>query len=460
MATEPTTQPVDQHRDWRVILAGRTGLDSELRFDPRMELVRVRTAIEAIGELSDPIDADSPQGAVVVVGPDADPGSISGDAAREFVDALRRVDPSVRVLRARPGLSAEPMTQPSPYDGELPPGAAADAILDVGNTHEPPTITLDSPEPDATVAPNEAALDDALASIEPEEPTRTPPADAGDPGDLTLVRLMLEGADPLAEALALLRMRTGLDDVRFVERGDRLEPQDPEGVPVTRRGVTLGWLQADGADESRLEGHAPWLAHWLVLRDQHAQLRRAAFMDPLTGAWNRRYLDRFLGSVLDRAKSERRTVTVMVFDIDDFKTFNDEFSHAAGDEILIHTVKMLQSVIRPTDRVCRIGGDEFVVIFYEPTGPRAPGSAPPSSVFEIARRFQRQICEHRFPKLGDQAPGTLTISGGLATFPWDGRTPEELIEAADELALKSKRQGKNALTLGPGAARICDVLGQ
>nr|MBX2850756.1 diguanylate cyclase [Phycisphaeraceae bacterium] len=70
----------------------------------------------------------------------------------------------------------------------------------------------------------------------------------------------------------------------------------------------------------------------------------------------------------------------------------------------------------------------------------------------IAKRFQKAICEHRFPELGEEAVGRLTVSGGLAGFPWDGRTPEELIARADTMALKSKRQGKNAICFGPGAA--------
>jgi diguanylate cyclase (GGDEF)-like protein len=142
-----------------------------------------------------------------------------------------------------------------------------------------------------------------------------------------------------------------------------------------------------------------------------------------------------------------------MFDIDDFKVYNDTYGHAAGDEILVEAVKLLRSVIRPSDKVCRIGGDEFVVIFHEPQGPRSPASKHPSDIFQIAHRFEKEICGHKFPKLGRDAPGTLTISGGLATYPWDGATAEALLELADQLALKSKRQGKNCITLGPGAER-------
>lgn len=184
-------------------------------------------------------------------------------------------------------------------------------------------------------------------------------------------------------------------------------------------------------------------------------MRQEAFTDHLTGAWNRRYFERFLAAVLAGAQRDRRHVTILVFDIDDFKQYNDRFGHGAGDSILIEAVRLLRSVIRPSDKVCRIGGDEFAVIFHEPQGPREPTSRHPESISEIAQRFQRQICAHRFPKLGAEAPGTLTVSGGLAIFPWDGRTAEELLAKADERALQAKRAGKNTIVLGPGAEDVC-----
>jgi diguanylate cyclase (GGDEF)-like protein len=162
-----------------------------------------------------------------------------------------------------------------------------------------------------------------------------------------------------------------------------------------------------------------------------------------------------MDAAIGQARKARRSLTLMVFDIDDFKKYNDAFGHAAGDEILIETVRLLNSVIRPSDRVCRVGGDEFAVIFYEPQGPRAANSAPPESVYGIATRFQQQICNHRFPKLGEQAAGSLTISGGLATFPWDGNDAGALLDRADQLSMESKKQGKNALTFGRAAESEC-----
>src|SRR4029079_13318259 len=127
-----------------------------------------------------------------------------------------------------------------------------------------------------------------------------------------------------------------------------------------------------------------------------------------------RYFHRFLATILERAARERFRLTLLLFDIDNFKGYNDRYGHAAGDEILRETARLMQSVVRKGDVVARIGGDEFAVIFWDAEEPRQPTSQPPQSVLGAAQRFQRAICEHRFPKLLDQAPGTLTISGGLA----------------------------------------------
>lgn len=259
---------------------------------------------------------------------------------------------------------------------------------------------------------------------------------------------MLRGADVLDTALLMMRERLGVSRVE-------LRPLGYGGVEVRWREQVFGELHAPGADPVLLSEQAGWLAGWLRLSRQQHELREAAFTDSLTGAYNRRYFDRFLPAAIESARKNRRAVTLLVFDVDEFKTYNDRYGHSAGDEILIEMVRLMRSVIRPEDKVCRIGGDEFAVIFHEPEGPRQPGSRPPETVFDISRRFQQQIAAHRFPKLAEEAPGRLTISGGLASYPWDGMTAEALLQQADALALKSKRSGKNAIALGPGAERVC-----
>jgi len=108
----------------------------------------------------------------------------------------------------------------------------------------------------------------------------------------------------------------------------------------------------------------------------------------------------------------------------------------------------LRTIIRKGDHVCRIGGDEFAVLFCDPEPPREAGSNHPTTIEVLAKRFREQVANARFPKLGDEATGVLSISGGLATFPWDGIDVDAILQKADERLFTSKRQGKNSITIG------------
>jgi diguanylate cyclase (GGDEF)-like protein len=314
-----------------------------------------------------------------------------------------------------------------------------------------------TPRPAPPPLPRQEMVQESPPTIPAPRPRPAPvavvsaPQAAGrDTGDTSLVAMLLRRANILPIAVSLIRERLGDFSVEFVpvDAPADAAPASLAACPVVWDATTYGLLHSTRSSAPALAPHARWLASWLRLRDQQDQLHEAAFTDPLTGAWNRRYFDMFLSRTLSEARGQRRFVTVLVFDIDDFKQYNDRFGHGAGDEVLTQTVSLLRSVIRPTDRVCRIGGDEFAVIFDDPQGPRQEGSRHPRSVEEIAHRFQHQISHHRFPALSGITPGSLSISGGLATFPWDGSTPAELLKRADELALAAKREGKRAIFFG------------
>ncbi|HZW08802.1 MAG TPA: GGDEF domain-containing protein [Phycisphaerales bacterium] len=430
----------------RVILLGRTGLDSALRRDPGVELVRARTPLDALGELSDPMEGRS----VVIVDPDAEPAASGPGDLAEFIAGLRRVDPGVRVLR----VSHNGAALPSGYDGGIDVehaqetlrrfienGAAGGGACEAG--------------PGASVEVKGAPVAAACARGEREAGS----ASGAGAGETVLLRRVIDGEPVMGAALELIRARLGAGDVVFAGReSGRSAPAwsawASAPVRVGTGGEIAGELRSRVAGAAALEGQAVWLGAWLELEARQAELREAAYRDPLTGAWNRRYFDGFLARAIEEARRARRALTVLVFDIDDFKRFNDAYGHGAGDEILTECVRLLSAAVRPTDKVCRIGGDEFAVIFYEPEGPREPDSRHPTSVFDVAERFQSQLRSAQFRKLRDELPGCLTISGGLATYPWDGRTAEELVERADQLALEGKKQGKNVIAIGPGCRRL------
>lgn len=440
----------------RVVLVGRTGLDAALRVDRSVELLRADSALDAIGELADPIDDTSPRAATIVLGP----GSIEPERASAYVEAVRTLEPDVRILSQ----GNQPVDG---LDGHIAPGMDAQAVR---RAVRPMVSAPERVSPGTGTRPHAGVYEDEHdhAGDAPKHaaPSPTTPAPMTGAGDRTILAAVLRGQDAAAAAIEDIALRNGLGashQVRFIATPDQPTPEEMRHAsPVAHSGRVFGHLLAPDLDPVTRAREAAAIAPWLMLAAQHEQLKKAAFTDDLTGAYNRRYFQRFLGAAIAQAKPNRHPVSLLYFDVDDFKKYNDRYGHAAGDEILTETVRLLNSVIRPSDRVCRIGGDEFAVIFYDPEGPRKPaaeGGGAPQTIAQIAARFQKQICEHRFPKLLDQAPGTLTISGGIATFPWDGTTPQELLDRADALALQSKKQGKNVFTFGPGAERACKTHG-
>ena len=325
-----------------------------------------------------------------------------------------------------------------------------------------PEIRDPSPEKRGADDPKLKGLEPRLGRRRTESfsmpaPAPSPPRD-GPPGDIDLVRALLEHTDLQSAALRVLRHHLGTADVRFVAAP---RPGEEEAVAVDRRGLKQAAVASDGRafgallsatlDEATLSAWAVWLSHWLRLEESHRELRRHAWTDELTGAGNRRAFETVLRDTMARALEERRTISLMCLDVDDFKRYNDDYGHHAGDEVLRETAELLRTCVRAGDHVFRIGGDEFVVVFCDTSAPRHGGGAAPESVESIVRRFQRAIADLSLPSLGREGPGTVSVSAGVAVFPWEGHDPQSLLRRADERALESKRNGKNRITFGPGA---------
>lgn len=198
-------------------------------------------------------------------------------------------------------------------------------------------------------------------------------------------------------------------------------------------------------DMHRLTQYATIAGHVLARAARERSWRRLAFTDECSGLPNRRYLYDRLDDVLRRAAAERFAVTVLLFDVDNFKRYNDAYGHAAGDEIIRVIGQLFRQHCREQDVVTRYGGDEFAVVFWDPEGARVAGSAHPGCALNVLDRFKDALKTHPFAALGPSAQGTLTISGGLATYPWDGASRAELLRRADEALLAAKRAGKNRI---------------
>ena len=271
------------------------------------------------------------------------------------------------------------------------------------------------------------------------------------------VAALVEAAeDPaaLAQKVAELAARWIDAKVRWTDacdaREDRQEPlllldDDPPRALVPEEPAKI-----DPNLRRRLRALQVLLGPLAVQARRMDALHRLAVTDHLTGAYNRRYFYHFTDQLLARAREERFRATLLLFDIDDFKHYNDTYGHAVGDEILREMTAVLKQITREHDVVARIGGDEFCVLFWDAEPPRRPDSRHPDDATIMAQRFADALATHEFPSLGPQATGVLTISGGLATFPWDGGNVRDLLRVADAALRRAKTTGKNAIYLvGP-----------
>jgi diguanylate cyclase (GGDEF)-like protein len=193
-----------------------------------------------------------------------------------------------------------------------------------------------------------------------------------------------------------------------------------------------------------------------VTSERVKQLEKLATEDELTGLKNRRYIWEFSRQIIERARRENGRVTLLIFDIDNFKHYNDVYGHSAGDEILKEAAVLMRRCCRGHDVVGRIGGDEFAVVFWddprrklskEESERRSAMADHPKEAIFIAKRFIKELGKAELHLLGPEGKGVLAISGGLASFPRDGATIGELFEQADKALLEAKRSGKNKIYL-------------
>lgn len=179
---------------------------------------------------------------------------------------------------------------------------------------------------------------------------------------------------------------------------------------------------------------------------RYREVEDLAIRDDLTGLYNRRYLWEFLDAILDRARVQNFPVTLLLFDIDHFKRYNDQFGHPAGDQVLREVATLMRQNFRTHDVVCRLGGEEFAVVLWDGRGEQSGSGwqGYPTTAFAFAERLREATMKHRFGAVNCDG---VTLSGGLATFPWDGVCRTELLERADEALYRAKRDGRNRVYL-------------
>ena len=217
-------------------------------------------------------------------------------------------------------------------------------------------------------------------------------------------------------------------------------------VPLIAQGTPLGLLTLAGADEAVnahfdvIQTAVEQLSMALANLSLQDRLRQQSIRDPLSGLFNRRYLEESAARELGRCVRRGLPLSLLMFDIDHFKDFNDVHGHAGGDAVLAHFGSLLQSMTRGEDIACRYGGEEFTLILPE---------ADVEAASARAEEIRLAVAAMQVPHLGKRLP-QVTVSIGVAGYPAHGNTPEALMKAADEALYRAKRAGRNRVDVAIG----------
>ncbi|MBI3323690.1 MAG: sensor domain-containing diguanylate cyclase [Candidatus Omnitrophica bacterium] len=235
-----------------------------------------------------------------------------------------------------------------------------------------------------------------------------------------------------------------------------LDPLDLDrfvAVPLHARDRVVGVLVADNrftgtpitSDDVRLlmmcANHAGLAIENSRLYEQTLLLAKT---DSLTQLWNHGTFQLLLADELERARRYGKELALALLDLDDFKAFNDQAGHQAGDRLLRRVARLLKELARGSDPVARYGGEEFAMILPE---------TPSAEAVQACERIRARLAED----IGAEWPQRrVTASIGVASFPRDGTTKDELIYAADMALFDAKRSGKNRTCLArrPGPSSI------
>jgi len=180
--------------------------------------------------------------------------------------------------------------------------------------------------------------------------------------------------------------------------------------------------------------------HYEKLRKNYETSLSLSLVDPLTGAFNRRYMEAHLPHLLAKAQRPYKELSALMIDIDHFKKVNDTYGHPAGDEVLKAVVERILNAVRPSDLVARYGGEEFITIMPETQA---------SVALMIAERLRAKIADIPITLAGQAEPLSVTISLGVSTTtgtPDD--TQEALLKRADAALYEAKKGGRNRVVVG------------
>jgi diguanylate cyclase (GGDEF)-like protein len=228
----------------------------------------------------------------------------------------------------------------------------------------------------------------------------------------------------------------------FAETGSRM------CIPLVSFGQTLGALVLDNAepqtfragDVQSLESVADICATAIQNAYYVDRVRQLAYIDGLTGIFNRRFFEIRISEEIERSRRFEGGMAVIMLDIDHFKRLNDEFGHLLGDEVLRQVSSIFNQQLRKIDVVCRYGGEEFAILLPQTNLEHS---------LSVAEKLRRLVETWQFPGV----PRPVTISAGTASYPDHGTTRDDLVKAADAGLYAAKQAGRNRVSLAPAAGK-------
>jgi diguanylate cyclase (GGDEF)-like protein len=212
----------------------------------------------------------------------------------------------------------------------------------------------------------------------------------------------------------------------------RQDPWEPCAVLALEDITAYKQVGLSGRAHENARRYAEVLQLATQLERQKEHYRLQSIHDGLTGLYNYAHFQALLAHEIARAQRYEHPVALLMIDIDDFKTYNDTYGHPAGNWALRDVATILQHACRQTDWVARYGGEEFTVILPE---------TDMAGALVVADRLRRAV--ERESQIGLWFRRPVTISIGVAVYPHDGNTPQELILRADERLYQAKAAGKN-----------------
>jgi len=234
------------------------------------------------------------------------------------------------------------------------------------------------------------------------------------------------------------------DAARSLRRGDN-EPASNSWLlyPIVSKNRVLGvahWTRPSSApftqdDAAQLEGLVPHVGVAVESLRSRNKMREQAATDGLTGLYNRAKISELLKDEMRRSARYNRPLSILMLDLDGFKSFNDAYGHPKGDDMLRGVANLLREGVRTVDSVGRYGGEEFIIVMPE---------THKDDAFLLAERIRFSIEQRAFVVISGEEIHR-TISAGVASYPEDGLNPHELIVRADEALYRAKNAGRNCV---------------